>query len=244
MHRLLIAITAMIACHFVLTGVVWRGAPDSPFPAVEKQVAAGDGATIHIWSDSTGNSHADPREWPYLFADWLARQRSDATVAIWPWLVDRSDYADKPWQISEGLGPTIAIHNFAVSGASFRRAYEGDVWGRAFVGTPDLLIINMGLNLAWMEDPEEIAREFSTAVERYRANFPDTQIAVIKQNPFTNRDTMDRVYAAIDIVAQERDLSVIDVGSAFKSSSSMIDLYVANDPTHPTSRARTCTLTC
>lgn len=230
----MLAAVIAIAVAVLLVGGAWFWLRPTPFVLVKQKMAEGELVTILVWSDSTGNGNADPREWPYLFGDWLADRFPASPIHLWQWLEDPEGYAD-PVSIADGAGgPPITLANFAVPGANM--AYGmGERWGPAISRwkDPDLVIVNLGLNYAGYENEELIRPPFEEGIARLRAEFPKAPVLLVKQNPFSDNDTMDLVYRIIDDIARNEGMATADVAGLFKANSEPAKLFLGTDNTHP-----------
>lgn len=225
-------IAAMALAALVVAFALFLLWSDKPFDHIQQKLAEGGPATILVWSDSTGNGDAEPREWPYLLGDWLAQRYPTSPIHLTPWSEAEADYAETK-TIAEGSGgPAITIANFAVPGANM--AYGIEHWQKAFGRwrEPDIIIVNLGLNYAGYEDIDIIRPLFEEGLDRLVADYPDVPTLLVKQNPFSDNDTMDLVYQVIDDAARHWSLPTADVGTLFKAHSDR-DLFLGNDNTHP-----------
>ena len=190
------------------------GASRNGFSAAKYRAERGLSVDIGVWSDSTADGASNPREWPYLLADYLAALYPTAKVQVRSGSSTPTQFgAVAPTVIQAGsTSQTITIWNFAVSGTTTHYGLAAYFNAMLRVPTMDCMILSHGLNHAGGSPTASILRgDFMAAVEQYRLYHPETPMVLIRQNPFQDNTTMDNVVAAITDVGNRRDVSVIDL---------------------------------
>lgn len=211
------------------------GASRNGFSAAKYRAERGLSVDIGVWSDSTADGASNPREWPYLLADYLAALYPTAKVQVRSGSSTPTQFgAVAPTVIQAGsTSQTITIWNFAVSGTTTHYGLAAYFNAMLRVPTMDCMILSHGLNHAGGSPTASILRgDFMAAVEQYRLYHPETPMVLIRQNPFQDNTTMDNVVAAITDVGNRRDVSVIDVHARFVALGKPTSLY-NGDNTHP-----------
>lgn len=200
---------------------------------LKAKLAAGQSATIQVWGDSAGNNSANPREWPYLFADRLAATYPTHSVAVYTWDDTNSIWPTSPDVVSTGTSSkTITIWNFSVPGTIPVYGMGSLVDKALRVNAADLMIMCHGGNQVVASTVDQIRGEFFAAVETYKLYHPETPILLTKELPRQADSLQDLSYQAIEEVAAIRDVSVLDIGTFYKAAGKP-DSYYNGDGVHP-----------
>ena len=144
-----------------------------------------------------GDSTSIPKwGWVYRFAQLLSTLYPRHSVYYYMWDSAADGYA-KPLKMQTGSGPySIKVFNASASGSNFN-SWMGSRFANA-VGalSPNLIVINVGLNVASYKDQVLQRRSFLDGIQQILTEKPGTPIAMHLQQPLTDSDLMSTVIAA------------------------------------------------
>ena len=205
------------------------------FSAFRAKIEAGQSARLLVWSDSTGNVIDHPDRWPARFATFVADRYKTHSVDLYLWDKAAGHYLP-PRNIAKGsTGATVAIYDFAVSGAVPQLGL-GAWFEPAVAVDPDGLILNHGINLltAWDATGQRfptIRGALAAAIGQFRLRYPDVPVSMIQQNPNRDDDHLVGLPSTISDAAATAGAGIIDVYSRFAERAKDPSLYI--DAIHP-----------
>jgi lysophospholipase L1-like esterase len=180
-----------------------------------------------VAGDSTGDEES---EWVYQLALALERRYPAYTVNYYLWDRKHQAWPSSPDVFQWGSGAsTLNVWNMSVSGSqeNYARAYaESQIVPKH----PDLLLVSYGHN-----DGPETARfrwGVESLVESVAVGTPETEIALIAQNPERDNSYQDDRAAELAMLAAQMNLGFVNVWGAFENTGDP-GAYLEADGIHP-----------
>lgn len=193
---------------------------------------------IQVIGDSTGN---EPGEWVDVAFRSLALQL-DRPLIQHPWDLLTGAYLAPISANENGTHAPLEVWNGSASGKT--AAYSLDNFGALVPETPDLVILNHGLNNVL--EPSQVGEQFTALVAEVERRWPSqVGYAALLENP-----RLDQYAAAHDDVlkhvtgwlAEHQEVRAIDVHSAYLESPEITTLLLP-DLLHPTPAGSALTAT-
>jgi lysophospholipase L1-like esterase len=202
------------------------GQGDHGFQRFKQLMSAGNADRhVLVLGDSTSHRVGD-RTVAQQFIFELARHVGETTkgysIAI-RWFDKTVDAFEQTWMIKEEGTRSLTIHN--ASGGGFVLAdWTEKRFGLISDIEPDLIILNVGLNMT--DIPEREFQAFKTGLARIRERWPTPPIIMHLQQPLRDNNRMASVVAAQrKVAALFSGITVVDTYSAFMKAGKPLSWY-------------------